>query len=275
MPLNPNGKIDKPALPFPDTIEAAIVHAPVANDLRKLTPTEKTIHDIWSRLLTSPPSSIPLDESFFDLGGHSILATRLIFELRKAFVVDAPLGLVFEKPTIKAQAREIDLLRQLDFGFAQPTASGSGTATPLKLATNDAVSQTSYAADLDKLLLGLARSYTPLSTLPNGVSIFLTGATGFLGAFVLRDLIERDMVRKVTCLVRGKTQEDALARIRQSCNDRGVWDEKWVINGKLQVIVGDLGLERLGLGERDWHNLANTVDVILHNGATVRPREVE
>ncbi len=270
MPLNPNGKIDKQALPFPDTIEAATVHAPTGNDIRKLTPTEKTIHDIWSRLLTSLPPSVPLDDSFFDLGGHSILATRLIFELRKAFVVDAPLGLVFENPTIKTQAREIDLLRQLDFSFARPNASPSGTATPLKQSVNEAVSQTSYAADLDKLLLKLAGSYTPLSTLPNQVSIFLTGATGFLGAFVLRDLLERDKVSKVTCLVRAKTQEDALARIRQSSSDRGVWDEKWATNGKLQVIIGDLGSERLGLRERDWHDVANTVDVILHNGAMVR-----
>lgn len=90
MPLNPNGKIDKPALPFPDTAEAASVPTQTSSEKAKLTSTELAISAIWAKLLPSSPSSIPIDESFFDLGGHSILATRLIFELRKTFVVDAP-----------------------------------------------------------------------------------------------------------------------------------------------------------------------------------------
>jgi hypothetical protein len=98
MPLNPNGKIDKPALPFPDTALQAPVSASAKS--QKLTPTQKTIHDVWMSLLPAPPGAIELDENFFDLGGHSILATRATFELRKAFVVDVPLGLVFDQPTI-------------------------------------------------------------------------------------------------------------------------------------------------------------------------------
>ena len=96
MPLNPNGKIDKPALPFPDTAQLAVVDAARADGKQSTaTPTETAIQAIWTRILTNT-SSIPLDENFFDLGGHSILATRLIFEIRKAFLVDAPLGLVFD-----------------------------------------------------------------------------------------------------------------------------------------------------------------------------------
>ncbi|TFY78984.1 hypothetical protein EWM64_g5026 [Hericium alpestre] len=90
MPLNPNGKIDKPALPFPDTAQAASIEpqAPAAG-LPTATATEQAMQAIWTRILPNAPSPIPLDESFFDLGGHSILATRLIFEIRKAFVVNA------------------------------------------------------------------------------------------------------------------------------------------------------------------------------------------
>ncbi|KAF8327741.1 alpha-aminoadipate reductase Lys1p [Cantharellus anzutake] len=269
MPLNPNGKIDKPALPFPDTIEAVAAQTSPAGSARKLTPTENTVHEIWSKLLKSPPTSIPLDESFSDLGGHSILATRLIFELRKTFVVDAPLGLVFEKPTIRGQACEIDSLRQSDFSFAQPNGSSSGAATPFRRPDNERTALANYGADLDLLLHRLAQSYQSLSTLPSTVSIFLTGATGFLGAFVLRDLMEREKVAKVICLVRANTREHALRRIRQSSSDRGVWDEKWVTSGKLQVVTGDLDSERLGLDEGDWKNVADTTDVLLHNGALV------
>ena len=98
MPLNPNGKIDKPALPFPDTAQLAST-AP-AQSTTHTNPTEEMMCKIWASILPNPPSPIPFDESFFDLGGHSILATRLIFEMRKTFVIDAPLGLVFDQPTI-------------------------------------------------------------------------------------------------------------------------------------------------------------------------------
>ncbi|KAG9003094.1 large subunit of alpha-aminoadipate reductase, partial [Tulasnella sp. 427] len=116
MPLNPNGKIDKPALPFPDTAEAASAETPHSSGTaaaRKLSPTESTLHDLWKKLLPAPPSTIPLDENFFDLGGHSILATRLVFEIRKTFIVDAPLGLIFDHPTIGGLAAQIDGLRDV------------------------------------------------------------------------------------------------------------------------------------------------------------------
>ena len=115
MPLNPNGKIDKPALPFPDTAQAA--NTEPARGGPAASPTEEAIRTIWARILPNAPSPLPLDESFFDLGGHSILATRLIFEIRKAFLVDAPLGLVFDKPTISALADAVERMRNADLGL--------------------------------------------------------------------------------------------------------------------------------------------------------------
>lgn len=131
MPLNPNGKIDKPGLPFPDTAQApqrtkGIVDASLGNA------TEETMRRIWDGILPNAPTPIPFDESFFDLGGHSILATRLIFEIRKAFVVNAPLGLVFDHPTVKELSAAIDSLRNMDLGLtykAETPAQKSNTLT--------------------------------------------------------------------------------------------------------------------------------------------------
>ena len=107
MPLNPNGKIDKPALPFPDTAAIASTESR-AIDTEKISPTEKSIQSIWAAVLPNAPTPLPLDESFFDLGGHSVLATRLIFEIRKSFIVDVPLGLLYDHPTIREQAAQVD-----------------------------------------------------------------------------------------------------------------------------------------------------------------------
>ncbi len=253
LPLNPNGKIDKPALPFPDTTFAA-PSAPFTS----LTPTQKTIHDIWLRLLPSPPSSVGIDENFFDMGGHSILATRLIFEIRKIFVVNAALGLVFETPTIQGQAAAVEHLRHADLGVSEPNGGGK-----------EAIVDTAYAADVDLLSATLPK-FSPLpedfSTKP--LTVFLTGATGFLGAFILRDLLSR-RVEKVLCLVRAKTAEDGLHRLRDSGEGRGVWSENWVKTGKVEAVIGDLAEGRFGLSETEWDRISTEADAVLHNGAVV------
>ncbi|KAI6104324.1 hypothetical protein F5141DRAFT_182380 [Pisolithus sp. B1] len=279
MPLNPNGKIDKPALPFPDT---AYAHASAAgrklaggNKARTASPTEHELCLIWSNILPNPPDSIPLDESFFDLGGHSILATRLIFEIRKQFVVEAPLGLVFAQPTVSGLASAIDALREPDFGIArhEPATSPEtlvtgGQRLPKSLLTTTV----EYGKDLDALLPRLRSSYPPLSPdfTTRMLTVFLTGATGYLGAFVLRDLLRHEeRVQKVVCLIRGASVEKALDRLRESSSDRGVWDETWVTSGRLEVVIGDLGQDRFGMDSETWSRVAADTDVVLHNGALV------
>ncbi|KAJ8093146.1 large subunit of alpha-aminoadipate reductase [Marasmius tenuissimus] len=288
MPLNPNGKIDKPALPFPDTAQlAAISSIPTSSTSksqgaahhRPPTPTETTILQIFSSILPSnpAPSNIPLDESFFDLGGHSILATRLIFEIRRIFVVDAPLNLVFgftgeeegiDEPSVEALARAVDRLRSDINGFAVTEVPSSSSEKKKK--KTDVLE---YGQDFESLVVNrLRESYPSAPSSSSDVqssTIFLTGATGFLGAFVLHNLLERQRVGKVIALVRGKDIKAALDRLREGSTDRGVWEEKWVEEGKLEVVVGDLGLDKFGLGEEEWKRVGGETDVVLHNGALV------
>ena len=248
LPLNPNGKVDKPALPFPDTSLEPTASSSKSN----LTATQQTIHDIWRSLLPSPPPSIGIEENFFDLGGHSILATRLIFEIRKAFVVNVPLGLVFDKPTITAQAREVESLCHADLGVTD------GIAPTV---------ETPYATDIEVLTASLP-SFKPLS--PTFASqpqtVFLTGATGFLGAFILRDLLSRS-VEKVICLVRAPNASAGLDRLRESCEARGVWLGSWL--PRIEVVAGNLAEQRFGLDDRTFTHIAETADCVLHNGAIV------
>jgi L-2-aminoadipate reductase len=278
MPLNPNGKIDKPALPFPDTAQAATAEQPKGT-AREGTPTEKTMQEIWSRILPNAPKPIPLDENFFDLGGHSILATRLIFEVRKMFVVNAPLGLVFDQPTIGGLSAEVDALRNSDLAFAyrdsgaseQPPSHLSVPGAPAKAASMPAVE---YGKDYESLSSKLRLSYAspPLNFGASPLTVFLTGATGFLGAFVLSDLLYRPSeVGKVICLIRASSAEKAMARLKELSTDRGVWDDAWVASGRLEVVIGDLGQDKFGLGDSVWQRVASEADIVLHNGALVSP----
>lgn len=271
MPLNPNGKIDKPALPFPDTAQAASA-APSSSS--KGNSIEETMRGIWSSILPNAPNPIPLDESFFDLGGHSILATRLIFEIRKVFVVEAPLGLIFDEPTISGLVGAVEALRNADLGLSSYQKSDQPSNNLLavpRTVKKSAVAPVVYGEDYVQLLSKLQESYAPLPAdfVNTSLTVFLTGATGFLGAFVLRDLLSQPNVKKVICLVRASDDQTGLARLKEGSTDRRAWDDAWVQNNKLEVVTGDLSLDHFGLGDR-WSKIAEEADVVLHNGALVR-----
>jgi L-aminoadipate-semialdehyde dehydrogenase len=271
MPLNPNGKIDKPALPFPDTAQAVTYATRPQAGGRAASSTEETMRVIWSRILPSAPSPIPFDENFFDLGGHSILATRLIFEIRKTFVVNAPLGLIFDEPTIAGLSKAIDSLRNADLGLTGAPDSVNPVAQNDTGASSAKSPLTNYSQDFESLLSMLRSSY-PQPTFPvtgDSVTVFLTGATGFLGAFILRDLLSHERIKKVICIVRSTTDAKAAKRLMQSASDRGVWDECWIRTGRLEVLCGDLDKEAFGLNHSDWDRITGEADVVLHNGALV------
>ncbi|KAI9444302.1 alpha-aminoadipate reductase Lys1p [Lactarius indigo] len=268
MPLNPNGKVDKPALPFPDTAQASASDTRPQGESHTASVTEETMRAIWSQILPSAPSPIPLDESFFDLGGHSILATRLIFEIRKTFVVNAPLDLIFDKPTISGLSMAIDSLRNADLGL-------TGAAGNILAANHQEDSRPNvnfdYSRDFDTLCSMLRPSYSRPSPSSSGnpITVFLTGATGFLGGFILRSLLSRETVKKVICIVRSSTDGKATERLRQSASDSGVWDESWVQAARLEVLCGDLDKDAFGLAPQVWDRVTEETDVVLHNGALV------
>jgi L-aminoadipate-semialdehyde dehydrogenase len=209
-----------------------------------------------------------LDESFFDLGGHSILATRLIFEIRKTFVVNAPLGLIFDNPTIAGLSVAIDSLHTADLGLTSSMDPVAPNDTRGSLTGRHLVN---YGQDFDTLRTTLRPSY-PLPSFPavgGKVTVFLTGATGFLGSFILRSLLSHERVKKVICIVRSSSDAKAAERLKQSASDRGVWDESWVHTARLEVLQGDLDQDAFGLTSRVWDRVAGEADVVVHNGALV------
>ncbi|WP_018410092.1 non-ribosomal peptide synthetase [Methyloversatilis thermotolerans] len=102
LPLTPNGKPDRNALPRPQTRSERHVEARNA--------TEQTLAGIWQTVLKldAPPG---VHDSFFALGGHSLIATRIVARIGPAFGLDLPLRDVFEHPTLEALAARIDALR--------------------------------------------------------------------------------------------------------------------------------------------------------------------
>jgi thioester reductase-like protein len=97
--------------------------------------------------------------------------------------------------------------------------------------------------------------------------IFLTGATGFLGAFLLDELMRRTPAT-VHCLVRAAGAAEALERVRSNLATYDLWRPEYA--RRLTAVVGDLTRPRLGLSEQQFNDLAARVDSIYHAGANVQ-----
>ncbi len=98
LPLSPNGKIDRKALPEPDAKRPELEGGYVA----PRTPVEEKLAEIWAEVLKV--EKVGVYDNFFDLGGHSLMATRILSQIPDAFQVELPLSSLFETPTIAAIA---------------------------------------------------------------------------------------------------------------------------------------------------------------------------
>ena len=272
MPLNPNGKVDKPALPFPDTEElSAAAPRRRSSVLQTLSETEIALAQIWAKLIPNITARmIGPDDSFFDLGGHSILAQQMFFDVRRKWRgMDISMNAIFRNPTLRGFASEID--RVIDHeSFASNSGGIAGAAGAAGVAIPSEPDD-GYSKDARKLAESLPQTFAERKepVLVGGEpTVFLTGVTGFLGAHLLRDLLSRSSPSvRVVVLVRSKTEEQALSRVRSTCKGYGFWDETWT--HRLQCVCGNLGEKQFGLSQAKWDDLAEHVDVVIHNGAMV------
>ena len=107
IPLTPNGKVDRKALPVPNRLRKSDQE----RHLAPRTATERTVATIWSEILGM--ERIGIDDNFFELGGHSLLATQVISRINAQWAMHLPLKNLFERPTVKGLAERLDALQAL------------------------------------------------------------------------------------------------------------------------------------------------------------------
>jgi acyl carrier protein len=103
LPMTPNGKIDRKALPEPEIILKSEGESEI---LLQLSSTEETLADIWKEILNLKKTGVK--DNFFELGGHSLMGVRMFIEIEKRLGVKLNLQSLFKAPTIEELAKIID-----------------------------------------------------------------------------------------------------------------------------------------------------------------------
>jgi amino acid adenylation domain-containing protein/thioester reductase-like protein len=255
LPLTVNGKLDVRALPAPE-YQRADRYRPPANAI------EEILTGIYAEVLDL--NQVSVEASFFDLGGDSISAMRLIAAVNQSFDARLSVRTLFDAPSVKGLSRRLADVEQTDDAHFESVHGRDVTEV--------------HAADLtlDKFLDATTLSAAPSLPAPSAEvrTILLTGATGFVGRHLVLQLLEQmeQVGGTLICLVRAECDEDARRRL-DNIFDTGdpallrYFEE--LAADHLQVIAGDKGEASLGLTQQTWHRLAETVDLIVDSAAVV------
>jgi thioester reductase-like protein len=247
LPTLPNGKVDRKRLPAVADAGSEPASVAAATYAPPTTPEEMRLVQIWRDLLGA--DRIGVSDNFFDLGGNSLTIVQMAARVREAFGVSIGLKQLFENPTVAALAGMLNSSR----AGALPVEAGARSMAPAELVRE---------AVLPEDVVPHADAVPPICG--NYRRILLTGGTGYTGAFLLRELLDRSSA-EIDVLARADNADDAVARVQRNMESYGLWRESDA--ARLHGVAGDIGRPWFGLSRADYAALAQRTEMIVHNGA--------
>ena len=238
MPMMPNrSKIDRSALPLPSSRLRSDVQA-----------TERAVQmaALFDQALGLPLGTFETGGHFFQMGGNSMSVAHLILAIKAEFGVRIPARTIYQHPTPTGLAAVVQAL----------------LLSPYREAAAEVVDVRAEAR--------LAALDTPPGTreVQRGGGVLLTGASGFLGAFLLAELVRAPRTPEVPvhCLVHAGSQEQAQSKLAEQLARYGL---DTTLPEGVQVWAGDIRKENLGLSAESYFALAESVSTVFHCGADV------
>jgi amino acid adenylation domain-containing protein/thioester reductase-like protein len=233
MPFASNGKVDRKAL-----LELPVSIAENTERRLPASADEALLLEIWAELLELPSSDISTDESFFNLGGHSILLSRMLLRLREEFGRSISINRFIELPTI---AKLATLVR------------GSGTEEVL---SEQAMADAFRELDIEPL---------PVSRMGDVHKVIVTGANSFVGVHIVEALLAWG-ASEVACLVRDGSGQSAAERFAHALRENRL---EHLDLSRVRVYAADITQPSLGLAEDVYERLDREYGALVHNAANV------
>lgn len=244
MPISPTGKIDRKKLATFDVIKIEQSDNYVAPQ----NETQATIADAWKQVLGL--EKISIHDNYFDIGGHSLKIMSILVLLKPRFP-DLKIGDFFNYKTVADLSVHIETLQRQSKKVEQKDNNGVWEVKDL----NEYPSSSRYKVALNGYI-------TPQN-------ILLTGATGYLGSHILKELLNSTDA-KIFCLIRKSGNKTLLEKLLDTI--KVYFSEEIIKKVKERVIPieGDLEKEKLGLSLEDQAIINKNIDTIIHSAADVR-----
>ncbi|AWY42138.1 amino acid adenylation domain-containing protein [Pseudomonas putida] len=233
MPYGSNGKVDRKAL-----LSLPVSFSGSSERCLPVNADEALLREIWAELLDLPASDISTDESFFNLGGHSILLSRMLLRLREAFGRSISINRFIELPTITKLAT---LVR------------GCGTEEVL---SEQALADASRELQVQPL---------PMGCLGDVHKVIVTGANSFVGVHIVEALLAWG-ASEVACLVRDSHGQSAAERFTQALRENRL---EHLDLSRVRVYAADITQPFLGLSQEVYERLDREFGALVHNAANV------
>ncbi|MFE2038316.1 amino acid adenylation domain-containing protein [Streptomyces scopuliridis] len=217
----------------------------------------EALTEVWQLVLRVRPA--PTD-NFFLIGGDSLLAAEVVARTLTLLNLDAALGsglirALLADPTLEGFAAAVGVLRGRPTGSRQ-----AGTLSRAPDAEVDFVRETALG-------FSLPPAETPVPRPGDASDVLLTGASGFVGAFLL-DRLLRDTTARIHCPVRASGAAHAERRVLAALTRYGLRADD-AARQRLICFPADLAAPGLGLSPEHAAGLAASLDLIVHNGAQV------
>lgn len=231
MPLTPNGKVNRKEL------QSMIKNHSVKRDdaIPPRNDVEQKIFDICVELLGH--NQVSITDNLMEIGAYSLLIASLVYKIRDVYKVDISFKYVYENPYIERIAKHI--LEADD-------------------ETGDDV--VDIREDVNEILK--TPIISNIST-NNKANVFITGATGFVGAYILNEF--QGKFEKVYVLVREGSKDAGIEKLAGNLSKYKLSLNK----SKVEVVLGDFSKDNLGISKDDYDMIASDVSLIVHNGALV------
>lgn len=195
-------------------------------------------------------SDVAANSDFLSLGGDSLGIMSVIAKLEDKYAVELDPRAVLTVPTPESIAALVVSVKNESADEADNLSSVTVDLISEAILPDDICAHDEYLKHADEC-----------------ASIFLTGATGFLGAFLIKDILTRSPDTVVYCLTRCHDFFDGLDRIKMNMIHYKCWDNTFRV--RIIPVKGDLTLPYFGLDEKTWNELSLNIDMIFHCGAVL------